>query len=255
MADQVVGRGGPSNAAAVAPPGARPLSGGSPTPPPSGPDGQGGGGGGNGGNSSVPDRRPWYRRGGVLLGAGAAAVIGIAILTDLPTRTTPQSDAQQEATVIRSINVDMSQCGFAVNEGFKIFKAAKAGNLSAANRAKIPGLLQDDVAACSFTNSSTFDLANIEVPGTAAGREIGDAVSTLAIWTTSDALGALTEIEKLTTEHPSPVIAAKERHNLLGFERYAASDRAKVFADVTAASRDVKHTLTPPKIPVMPIES
>ena len=242
---------GTSAAAAVAPPRARRQFGGTPPPPPAGPDGQGGGGGG--GNPWLPPRPPWHRRRGILLGAGVVAVIATTVVVDLPQKTTTASDTRQEATVIASINTDLAQCAFAVSEGFKIFKAAQSPSLSAANRARIPALLTDDVAACSFTNQSTFDLANIEVPGTAAGRKIADAVATLSIWTTSDALGALTEIDKLTTDHPPRGIAAKERRELLTFERYAASDRAKVLADVAAASRDVKHTLKPPTIPVMPI--
>lgn len=239
---------GQSRAVAVEPPRLRKATGGAPPPPPAGPDGDGGG---EGGGPWLPARPPWYRRRAVLLGASLAVIIGITVVTDLPQKTTLASDAHAEQTVIKSINADLAQCAFAVGEGFKIYRAAQNPNLSADNRGRIPGLLQDDVSACSFTNQSTFDLANIEVPGTAAGRKIGDAVSVLSTWTTSDALGALTEISKLT-ENPPPAIAAKERAELARFERFAAQDRAKVLADIAAAGRDVQHRLAPPAIPAMP---
>lgn len=249
MADLAGVFNGQNRAVAVDPPRLRRATGGAPPPPPAGPDGDGGEGGG--GSPWLPARPPWYRRRGFVLGAAVAVVIGVTVVTDLPQRTTLAADAQQEQTVIKSINTDLAQCAFAVREGFQILRASTSSTLSAANRGRIPGLMRDDVQACSFTNSNTFDLANIEVPGTAAGRAIGQAVSTLSIWTTSDALGALTEIANLTA-HPAPRIAAKERAQLRKFEAYAAQDRAKVLADIATASNDLKRHLAPPAVPAMP---
>lgn len=243
---------GRSQAVAVEPPRLRRGTGSAPPAPPSGPDGHGGGGGG-GGSPWVPGGpKAWFKRRGVLLGAAVGVVLAVTVFIDLPQHTTLAADAHEEQTVIHSITADLSDCNFAVTEGFKIFRDA-SGALSAANRAKIPGLLRDDIAACSFTDQSTYDLANIEAPGTVAGRDISAAVSTLGTWTTSDALGALTEISNLLTTHPSAVIAGKERAELARFERYGAEDRAKVMADVAAASAAVHQHLQPPPVSPMPL--
>jgi len=178
---------------------------------------------------------PWYRRRAVLLAMGVVVVIAAAVISDLPTPTSPAADAKGENAVIGEINSDVAPCLFSVREALTLYGDETAGTLSSAHRAEIPALLRDDQTACSYTNDSIFELSDIDVPGSAAGKHVSQAVNTVTVWATSDALGAVEAVQTLTSD-PSD---RKARAQLYADERLLAQDRDKVTAQIAAAGRSL----------------
>jgi hypothetical protein len=197
----------------------------------------------------APSGVPWYRRRAVVVGAVVAVVLAITVVTDLPHPTSRPQEIADESTVIGEINTDASPCTFAVKESFSIYGDVTAGTLSASNRAEIPGLLADDQSACSFTDSSIFDLSNIEVPGSAAGRDIGDMVLTVTDWASSDAVAAIQQIETLAGDPGN----GKARSALGADEKLLASDRASAMKELQAADQVLDAHLPAPALPVLPV--
>jgi hypothetical protein len=166
-------------------------------------------------------------------------VVAAAVLSDLPTHTSRASDIQAETTVAGEIAGDVAPCVFAVREALTLYADETSGSLSAGNRAQIPGLLRDDQDACSLTDASIFALSDIEVPGTPAGKDMGQVVNTATIWATSDALAAIEDIQALTS-NPSD---HKARAGLVAARGLLAEDSAKVAAEIGAADQALHTTL------------
>ena len=143
------------------------------------------------------------------------------------------------------LNSDLQPCAYAIHQALGIWTLQVEHELTAAERAPTPGLLSDDESACSFTNESTYDLTNIEVPGTAAGKQLGDLVATATLWTTSDGLRAVEDVQTLLSD---PKDAAVSR-NLKKEEDQLASDRRTGLAEETAADRDLDTRLQPVDLP------
>jgi hypothetical protein len=181
----------------------------------------------------------WYRRRSFLIPAGIVVVAAAMVVSDLPTHTSRASDIQAETTVIGEINADVAPCVFSMREALTMYADETSGTLSSGNRAQIPGLLRDDQNSCSYTESNVFDLSDIEVPGTAAGKQIGQAVNTVTLWATSDALGAIEAIQALTS-NPADHRASAQ---LTADERLLAQDRSQTDTEIAAAGRDLSTTL------------
>jgi hypothetical protein len=109
-------------------------------------------------------------------------------------------------------------------------------------------MMRDDQTACSFTSSDIYDLSNVEGTGTPAGKNIGNVVNVVTLWATSDALGAIEDIQSLYSD-PGDGSALK---NLSKQEGALARDRATADADVTAADRILKANLPMPDLPDLP---
>ena len=87
------------------------------------------------------------------------------------------------------VNTDLAACALGLHQAIGIWNLEASHRLPAAGRASAPGLLTDDQTACSFTDEGINDLTgNLQVPGTAAGKDLGEVVATATLWTTSDAL-------------------------------------------------------------------
>jgi hypothetical protein len=194
------------------------------------------------------ERGPWYRRRGVIVSGAVAAVLAVTVITDLPHPTSLAQQASDESTVIGEINADASPCTFAVSESFTIWRDETNGSVTPSDQARVPGLLADDQAACSFTDESIFDLSSIEVPGSAAGRDIGEMVVTVTDWASSDGVAAIQQIETLAGDpHDATALAA-----LAHDEQLLASDRAEAMSELTAADTVLGAKLPPPALPVLP---
>ena len=185
-------------------------------------------------------KTPWYRRRGFLVSAGVVVVIAAAVVSDLPTPTSRATDIQGESTVISEINTDVAPCLFSVREALTLY-SDESGRLSPAHRAQIPGLLRDDQNACSYTNSSIFDLSNIDLLGSRAGKMVGQALNTTTVWATSDALGAITAVQSLTS-NPAD---RKARSTLHADEKLLAADGDKATSEIDAAGRLLSTSLPP----------
>lgn len=196
----------------------------------------------------APSRPPWYRRRAVLVALGVVLVAAVTVLSDLPVHSSRASDIANERAVMSEVNGDLSSCAYAVHESFTIWGEAQHHQLTPADLHAAPSLLRDDQAACSFTNESMFDLSNIEVPGSAAGRRMGSLVGTATLWATSDALGAVEDLEDLMSDPHDQAAAA----NLATRERQLAADRASSEQDVAAADRILNTRLAQPDMPALP---
>jgi hypothetical protein len=137
--------------------------------------------------------------------------------------------------VIKEVNSDMSSCVFAANEAFTIYADQIDNSLTVADRSKIPSLLTDDQTACSFTNDAIFSLSDIEVPGSAVGKQLGHIVNSVTLWSTSDALSAIEAIQKLSTDPKNAGALA----TLAKGRQMLAADRAAA----NAALRNAETTL------------
>jgi hypothetical protein len=173
----------------------------------------------------------WYRRRAFLVAAGVVVVVVAAVISDLPTPTSRASDTKGENAVIKQINSDVAPCLFSVREALTLYGDETSGTLSSAHRAQIPALLRDDQTACSYTNSNIFELSDIDVPGSAAGKQVRQAVNTATVWATSDALGVVEAIQTLTSRPGDRKAQAQLRND----ERLLIEDRKKAAAQIDAA--------------------
>jgi hypothetical protein len=184
--------------------------------------------------SAVPKKVPiWERRRGLVIGVAVAAVILITVLSDLPVSTSRASDIGAERSVMSEVNTDLAACAYAINQALGIWNLESRHQLTLAQRAPTPGLLSDDQSACSFTNEDIFDLSNVQVPQTTAGKQLGQMVASATLWTTSDALRAIEDVQTLMND-PSNQGAL---HNLSTAESQLATDRGSALAQEKAADR------------------
>ena len=187
----------------------------------------------------------WRRHRGLAIAAVAIVILLVTVLTDLPVSTSRASDISSERSVMSEVNSDLSPCSYAVHQALGIWKLQAAHQLSAADRAPTPGLLADDQSACSFSNEGIYDLANIQVPGTPAGKELGQLVATVTLWTTSDALRAVEDVQTLMNDPTD----APVRRDLAKQETLLTSDGRSAVSDERAADSDLDVHLQPVNLP------
>ena len=202
-------------------------------------------------DTGKPDQGPWYRRRGVLLGVCVAVVLVITVITDLPSHASRATNIASSNAVIKEVNADISPCVFGANEAFTIYGYQVHNSLTASDRAQMPALLNDDLTACSFTNDSIFSLSDIEVPGSSAGKQLGNIVSSVTLWTTSDALGAVVAIQRLTLDPTNAAALA----TLARDRRQLASDRTAADASLQAIETMLDTKLLPLDLPQIPTSS
>ena len=191
---------------------------------------------------------PWYRRRNVVIAAVVALVLAVTVLTDLPVGTSRAQDAANGRSVIQQLNTDLGPCSLAVHQALGIWVLEAAHTLTPSQKAGTPGLLSDDQAACSFTNQSIYDLSNIEVPGTPAGKHLGNLISTVTLWATADALRAIEDVQILMSNPTDASTLA----DLALQEGRLAGDRRKALAQEAAADNALGTRLPPPDLPVLP---
>jgi hypothetical protein len=189
----------------------------------------------------------WQRHRGLLIGLTIFVVLLITVLSDLPVSTSRADDINAERSVMSEVNTDLAGCAFAVHQAIGIWNLQAAHALTPADRAPTPGLLSDDQTACSFTNENIYDLANIQVPGTPAGKHLGQLVAAALLWTTSDSLRAIEDVQTLMN-NPSNVSAL---HNLSTEEARLATDRSSATSEEAAADRVLGIHLPPVDLPAI----
>ena len=184
---------------------------------------------------AAPKKPPiWERRRGLVITFAVLLVILITVLSDLPASTSRASDISAERAVMSEVNTDLSPCAFSIHQAIGIWTLQAAHELTPAERASTPGLLSDDQSACSFTNEDIYDLAsNVQVPSTAAGKHLGQMVATATLWTTSDALRSIEDVQTLMND-PGNQSALQ---SLSKAESQLAADRSSALAQEQAADR------------------
>ena len=143
-----------------------------------------------------------------------------SVAVDLPSHTTVAADTADQTSIMQQINGDIDGCSYGVKETFTIYQDPKKGSLSPSDLAEAPSMMRDDQTACSFTSSEIYDLSNVEGTGTPAGKNIGNVVNVVTLWATSDALGAIEDIQTLDTDPGDPV-----RHGDLSKQEVALAQR------------------------------
>ena len=198
---------------------------------------------------SPPSKRApiWVRRRGLVIGLAVAAIVLITVLSDLPVSTSRASDISAERSVMSEVNTDLGPCAYAIHQAIGIWNLQAAHQLTPADRAPTPGLLGDDQSACSFTNEEIFDLSNVQVPQTTAGKQLGQMVATATLWTTSDALRAIEDVQTLLNDPGNPAAL----HGLSAAESQLAADRGTAVAQEEAADRALDTRLPPVDLPVV----
>jgi len=188
----------------------------------------------------------WQRHRRLAIAAAVLVVVLITVITDLPTPTSRASDVSAERSVMTEVNSDLQPCAYAIHQALGLWALQAAHRLTPAERAPAPGLLSDDQSACSFTSEGIYDLTtNIQTPGTAAGKQLGDLIATATLWATSDALRVIEDVQTLMN---SPNDAALIR-DLSTQESVLASDRRTALAQESAADRDLDTHLQPVDLP------
>jgi hypothetical protein len=197
---------------------------------------------------AIEAKQPWWQRHRALaIGVVVLVIAAITVLTDLPVGTTRSSDLNAERSVMSEVNSDLAPCALAVRQAIGIWTLQSAHQLSGPDRAPTPGLLSDDQAACSLAGEGVYDLSDIEVPQTAAGKHIGELVATTLLWTTSDALRAIEDVQTLMN-HPNDAAVLAD---LTKQEARLANDRATAIAQEEAADRVLGTRLRPVDLPVV----
>ena len=84
-----------------------------------------------------------------------------------------------------------------------------------------------------------YQLSTVEVPNSAAGKHLGQLVSTVTLWATSDALSAIEEIQTLSSD---PTTAAGRRR-LAHDELLPGRDRAQAQSQLSAADQILRARL------------
>ncbi len=177
----------------------------------------------------------WQRHRGLLIAAAVFVILLITVLSDLPVSTSRADDIGAGRSVMSEVNTDLAPCALAIHEAVGIWNLQAAHALTPADRAPTPGLLSDDQTACSFTNENIYDLANIQVPGTAAGKQLGQLVATVTLWTTSDSLRAIEDVQTLMGDPGNTAV----RRDLSKEETQLATDRRTAIAQENAADRNL----------------
>ena len=193
----------------------------------------------------------WQRRRTLVIALVIVVVVLITVLTDLPVPTSRASDVAAERSVMSEVNTDLGPCALAVHQAVGIWKLQAAHQLTPADRAPTPGLLSDDQVACSLTNDGVYDLSGIQVPGTPAGKHLGDMVATTLLWTTSDALRAIEDVQGLMNHPKSTVLL----HDLAKEEASLAADRRTAQTQEHGAERSLETQLQPVDLPVVATSS
>jgi hypothetical protein len=174
---------------------------------------------------------PWYRRRAWLVAVALVVVVLVTVLTDLPQHTSRSGQITDDTSVMSQVNADVEPCSYALGESFIIYRDLSAHTLTPSEAKQAPGLLRDDQDACSFTDDSIYQLSTIDIPGSASGRYVGQAVSTVTLWATSDALSAIEQIQVLESNPSDGAAKALLAHD----EQLLAHDRALAESQLGAA--------------------
>ncbi len=201
--------------------------------------------------TDTPRPPRWQRHRKLTIAAAVVVIAVITVLSDLPTSTTRASDISAERSVMTEVNGDLAGCALAAHQAVGIWNLQASHQLTPADRAPTPGLLSDDQAACSLTNQGIYDLSGIDVPGTAAGKDLGQMVATAMLWSTSDALRAIEDVQTLM-DQPHDAAA---RHDLAREESRLAADRQRALAQEQGADRALDTQLQPVDLPEVTLPS
>lgn len=179
--------------------------------------------------------RPWYLRRAFLTSAAVVVVLAVTVVTDLPTTSTRASDLKTAQGIVSEIETDTAPCNLGMTEAFEFYADTTSGHITPAHRAQIPGLIRDDLGACTFTNQSIVDLASINVPSSPTGRLLNNVAGNVLTWCDPAALTAIDQITLLIEDTSTAV----GRHRLARDEKALTADRAAAYRSITALEHEL----------------
>jgi hypothetical protein len=195
------------------------------------------------------EKPAFFKRRSVLVSAAVIVVAAVTVVTDLPTATSLSSQLGADKAVMKQINADLAPCAFAANESFTIYRDQQDHSLSKSDLGRVPGLLNDDQEACSFTSESIYDLASdVDIPDSSSGKPLGQMAGTVTLWATSDALSAIESIQALSSDAGDK----SALNQLVKEEGLLSSDRAQAEAQLRAADKVLGADLPALDIPSLP---
>jgi hypothetical protein len=165
-----------------------------------------------------------------LVPAVSAVIVAAIVVSDLPQSNSRAAEISNSASVVSQVNGNVGPCSFALSESFTIYEDLVTRSLSPSEQSQVPSLLNDDQSACSFTDNSIYNLSTMDVPGGTYGNDLGQMVSVVTLWATSDALAAIEDVQVLDTT-PSDL---KARQDLAQDVRVLGHDRAQALAELQA---------------------
>lgn len=178
-------------------------------------------------------RPPWYRRWPAFIAAFVVVGIIASVISDLPRGTSTTDHAVLIRGAVKGLNTDTHPCAFATSQAFSIYRRMSNGTFPKADQPLVPKYLSDDQTACSYEDEAIYSISTITVPNVPGGPDVSSAITAALKWATSDAVGAIIDIEKLV-KHPAN---ASARHDLASRERLLATDRAQCERHLHAASQ------------------
>jgi hypothetical protein len=176
-----------------------------------------------------------WKRPYLAIAVGVLVVVVATVLVDLPVHASPASRRASAIAAIKQINSDIAPCSYALGESLRLYADVSAGGLSSSDRAEVPGLVDQDYAACSFTDQSVVDLASINQPNSSEGRALNSLVNETVNWADPGALRVIGEVAALL-HRPT----ARNRAALETDEVDLNADASKISATVAGIDRLVR---------------
>ena len=132
------------------------------------------------------------------IGLAVAAIVLITVLSDLPVSTSRASDIGAERSVMSEVNTDLAAVRLRHPAGHRDLEPAGDASADAGRTV----LRRPDCSATTSRparsptrTSSTCPMCRC--PQTTAGKQLGQMVATATLWTTSDALRAIEDVQTL----------------------------------------------------------
>jgi hypothetical protein len=184
------------------------------------------------GGPDAPTTVSWFRRRAVIVTAAVVAILAITVITDLPAHQSRSSDLSTARSIMLEIETDVAPCNEGVTESFGFYADVTTGHISSSDRAMIPGLIRDDLEACSFTSEEIVDLASIQVSTDRVGRVLNTLASDSLTWCDPAGLTAIGEITNLIGSSRVPAKTeprlALDETNLIDARRAVVETIAKL---------------------------
>jgi len=181
----------------------------------------------------------WYRRRATIAGVIVVALVGVAVVTDLPTHAGRAQQISDARSFVTEAYGYVRSCNAGLTEAFGIAAQVAKHEISAANLFRVPDLLRDDHLACSYTNDDVFQLASMTIPRSLAESNL--FASAVLSWIVPDAYGVTGAITVLVNTPRNSASSAQLR---LWDERLTA-DRSRATRALNAMERQLGTTLPP----------
>jgi hypothetical protein len=168
----------------------------------------------------------WHKSGAWLVSAVMVAIVAAIVVLDLPGHPSRSRQIAADVKVVSQVNQDVAPCSNAVGESFTVYLELSSRSLSPSKAQEVPALLQDSQVACSVRGDGTYQLSTIDVPGSASGRDLAQLVRTVTVWATSDAVGAIGQIQALDADPSNTTARQLLVHDaqLLAHDQQRAND-------------------------------